>query len=125
MPRNGLLLVAIMITANAATAFAHQVVKREPPMGALKEGQRVLVDDRSCGPGQQSVGWAKARSLRAVPTRTGQRRAALRYSPYSPVRFLTSPPQSGGRSPRATYCLKLLCGQSPARLTNLCFTELK
>ncbi len=52
MPRNGLLLVAIMITANAATAFAQQVVKREPPMGALKEGQRVLVDDRSCGPGQ-------------------------------------------------------------------------
>jgi len=26
--------------------------KREPPLGALKEGQRVLVDDGSCGPGK-------------------------------------------------------------------------
>jgi hypothetical protein len=36
----------------ADRASAQQVVKREPPMGALREGQRVLVDDGSCGPGQ-------------------------------------------------------------------------
>ncbi len=41
-----------MITANATTAFAQQVVRCEPPMGAVNEGQRVLVDDGSCGSGQ-------------------------------------------------------------------------
>lgn len=29
-----------------------QIVKREPAMGAMKEGERVLVDDGSCPKGQ-------------------------------------------------------------------------
>jgi hypothetical protein len=33
-------------------AVAATILKAEPPMGALKEGQRVLVDDGSCGAGQ-------------------------------------------------------------------------
>jgi hypothetical protein len=35
-----------------ATAAGAEVLKRDPPMGALKLGQRVLVDDGSCPPGQ-------------------------------------------------------------------------
>lgn len=31
---------------------AEPVLKQEPAMGALKEGQRVLVDDGSCGAGK-------------------------------------------------------------------------
>jgi hypothetical protein len=52
MATNKLLILAIVIAAGAAPALAQQTVKREPPMGSLKEGQRVLVDDGSCGPGQ-------------------------------------------------------------------------
>lgn len=34
-------------------APAHaQVLKQEPPMGALKPGQRVLIDDGTCAKGQ-------------------------------------------------------------------------
>lgn len=33
-------------------AFAAKILKTEPPMGSLKEGQRVLVEDGSCGSGQ-------------------------------------------------------------------------
>jgi hypothetical protein len=35
-----------------SAAAATEILKQEPPMGALKEGQRVLVDDGSCGPGK-------------------------------------------------------------------------
>jgi hypothetical protein len=53
MSRIGLLIGAALILAGAAMdATVAQVVKREPPMGALKPGQRLLVDDGSCGPGQ-------------------------------------------------------------------------
>ena len=49
------ILVVVGVLAVGActvgTAFA-QTLKREPPMGALKEGQRVLVDDGSCPAGQ-------------------------------------------------------------------------
>ena len=44
-------IVAIIAAASAAPATA-QVLKREPPMGALREGQRVLVDDGSCPQGR-------------------------------------------------------------------------
>jgi hypothetical protein len=35
-------------SASAAT----RIVKTEPPMGKMKQGERVLVDDGSCGPGR-------------------------------------------------------------------------
>jgi hypothetical protein len=41
--------VLLMMTGGSIAAT---VLKTEPPMGALKEGQRVLVDDGSCPPGQ-------------------------------------------------------------------------
>ena len=43
--------VTLLLTL-ADPVSAQQVVKREPAMGALREGQRVLVDDGSCGPGK-------------------------------------------------------------------------
>ncbi|MBI5322278.1 DUF6719 family protein [Bradyrhizobium sp.] len=46
------LIVTALSTTMLAAAIAATVLKAEPPMGALKEGQRVLVDDGSCGPGQ-------------------------------------------------------------------------
>ena len=54
MPQSRLLKLAILIVASSAMspAVAQTVVKHEPPMGALKEGQRVPVDDGTCGPGQ-------------------------------------------------------------------------
>jgi hypothetical protein len=44
-----LLVVGTSLVASMANA---EVLKRDPPMGALKPGQRVLVDDGSCPPGQ-------------------------------------------------------------------------
>ncbi len=44
--------VSIAIFAITMTAASAEVLKREPPMGALKEGQVVLVDDGSCPSGQ-------------------------------------------------------------------------
>jgi hypothetical protein len=46
-----LLAVAATCTLLAGTADA-QVLKREPAMGKLKLGQRVLVDDGRCPAGQ-------------------------------------------------------------------------
>ena len=49
------LLVSLAFTA-ALSAIASpalaEVLKREPPMGQLREGQTVLVDDGSCPAGQ-------------------------------------------------------------------------
>jgi len=45
------LLVGLLIGIATPGASA-QVLKREPPMGALREGQRVLVDDGTCGRGR-------------------------------------------------------------------------
>ena len=42
-------LAILTITVTAANA---EILKREPPMGALKEGQVVLVDDGTCPRGQ-------------------------------------------------------------------------
>lgn len=36
----------------ATSAAAQSMLKREPPMGALREGQVVLVDDGKCPRGQ-------------------------------------------------------------------------
>jgi hypothetical protein len=53
MFRMGSLIGAAFILVCAATSLAvAQAVKREPPMGTLRPGQRLLVDDGTCGPGQ-------------------------------------------------------------------------
>jgi hypothetical protein len=45
--------LALAITGAAfASAAAQTIVKKEPPKGALRSGQVVLVDDGSCGPGK-------------------------------------------------------------------------
>jgi hypothetical protein len=51
MPRSIVagLLAAILSTAGAAGAAT---LKQEPPEGALRAGQKVLVDDGTCPPGQ-------------------------------------------------------------------------
>lgn len=36
----------------AAVQGAPRVLKQEPAFGGLREGERVLVDDGSCGPGR-------------------------------------------------------------------------
>jgi hypothetical protein len=46
------LLAAAIVAAAIAPAAAQKVVKKEPPRGALKQGEVVLVDDGSCGPGK-------------------------------------------------------------------------
>jgi hypothetical protein len=45
------LVFAIAVSATARPALA-EVLKEEPPMGQLREGQTVLVDDGSCPAGQ-------------------------------------------------------------------------
>ena len=53
MPRRIEILAAGVLFAGAlATANAAQVLKQEPPMGKLREGQRVLVDNGKCPAGQ-------------------------------------------------------------------------
>ena len=42
---------ALMMMSIASAAFA-KTVKQEPPMGAMREGEVVLVDDGSCPAGQ-------------------------------------------------------------------------
>jgi uncharacterized protein DUF6719 len=55
VPHSKPLLIAvafsISLSAMASPARA-EVLKKEPPMGQLREGQTVLVDDGSCPPGQ-------------------------------------------------------------------------
>lgn len=55
MPDREPLLIALVfaaaLSAIASPALA-EVLKREPPMGQLREGQTVLVDDGSCPAGQ-------------------------------------------------------------------------
>jgi hypothetical protein len=45
-------VIAAASLALAATVAEAQTLKREPPLGQLKPGQRVLVDDGSCPRGQ-------------------------------------------------------------------------
>ena len=44
--------LALAITAILVGSASAQVLRQEPPMGTLREGQRVLVDDGTCGPGK-------------------------------------------------------------------------
>ena len=43
---------ALALLMTTISPYAATIVKSEPPMGALKEGQVVLVDDGSCPAGQ-------------------------------------------------------------------------
>jgi hypothetical protein len=45
------ILAVILLTLAAGPGLA-QTLKHEPPMGGLKENQRVLVDDGTCPAGQ-------------------------------------------------------------------------
>jgi hypothetical protein len=45
-------IVVALAAAAVPNGAAAQIVKREPAMGAMKEGERVLVDDGSCPKGQ-------------------------------------------------------------------------
>ncbi len=49
MNGHAIFLAVLAINVTAANA---EILKREPPMGALREGQVVLVDDGSCPRGQ-------------------------------------------------------------------------
>ena len=44
--------LALLTICFSAASLRAEILKREPPMGALKEGQVVLVDDGSCPKGQ-------------------------------------------------------------------------
>ncbi|HZT27220.1 MAG TPA: DUF6719 family protein [Pseudolabrys sp.] len=44
--------LALLVMCCSATAPFAEVLKHEPPMGAMKEGQVVLVDDGTCPKGQ-------------------------------------------------------------------------
>ncbi|HWV43473.1 MAG TPA: DUF6719 family protein [Pseudorhodoplanes sp.] len=48
----GGLLICAACALFQGTADAQQVLKREPAMGAMREGERVLVDDGTCPGGQ-------------------------------------------------------------------------
>ena len=45
------LICGLLVVSAATSAFA-ATVKQEPPMGAMREGQVLLVDDGSCPAGQ-------------------------------------------------------------------------
>ena len=45
-------LIGLALAIIPAVALAATILKNEPPMGALKEGQVVMVDDGSCPSGQ-------------------------------------------------------------------------
>ena len=53
MPGLPSVVILVLLAAVAVPDHARaQIVKREPAMGAMKEGERVLVDDGSCPKGQ-------------------------------------------------------------------------
>jgi len=45
-------IAALLVLGTGNSAFAATVVKQEPPMGAMREGEVLLVDDGSCPPGK-------------------------------------------------------------------------
>jgi hypothetical protein len=54
MSRSRWTIATALILVHAATGevLAQEAVKKEPAMGAMKPGERLLVDDGSCGPGK-------------------------------------------------------------------------
>ena len=74
------IVFAVVAFAAMGVLASAEVVTREPDMGQMKEGQRLLVDDGSCGPGKikevtggnhKSVGGTKLidRKRRCIPRR--------------------------------------------------------
>jgi uncharacterized protein DUF6719 len=51
MIKKRIFVFLLVVTGAASSAFA-TTLKREPPMGAMREGQVVLVDDGNCPAGQ-------------------------------------------------------------------------
>lgn len=45
-------LLALMVVASTVAAQAQTVLKKEPAMGAMREGEVVFVDDGKCPRGQ-------------------------------------------------------------------------
>jgi len=45
-------IAGLLVMGLGTSAFAATVVKEEPPMGAMREGEVLLVDDGSCPPGK-------------------------------------------------------------------------
>ena len=52
LKRTSFIAGLLVICAVSGSAFAQPVVKEEPPMGAMREGEVLLVDDGSCPPGK-------------------------------------------------------------------------
>jgi hypothetical protein len=81
MPRVSLVALVSILVASPASAQA--VLKSEPPMGALRQGERVLVDDGSCPKGQiqeviggnhvEAGGTLRIRRVRRCIARTADR----------------------------------------------------
>jgi hypothetical protein len=44
--------ISVLMLALSASVASAEILKKEPKMGALQEGQTVLVDDGSCPKGQ-------------------------------------------------------------------------
>jgi len=70
----GATIALFAILAMAGAAAAQAIVKQEPPSGALKRGQIILVDDGSCPAGQikevsAGAGTESRRTRRCVPRR--------------------------------------------------------
>jgi hypothetical protein len=67
------LILPVWVLAAAGAQAAPQVYQKEPPNGALRYGEIILVDDGSCPKGQikQVMGGhiASKRNLSAAPTR--------------------------------------------------------
>ena len=47
-----LVLAGALVSATAVGAGAQEILKKEPPRGAIKHGNVVLVDDGTCPAGQ-------------------------------------------------------------------------
>jgi hypothetical protein len=45
-------IAGLLVVAAGSSGLAQTVVKEEPPMGAMREGEVLLVDDGSCPPGK-------------------------------------------------------------------------
>jgi len=46
------IILPVAILAAMGSASLARTVQQEPAMGLMREGERVLVDDGSCGPGK-------------------------------------------------------------------------
>jgi Family of unknown function (DUF6719) len=52
LKRMSFFIAGLFVICAGNSALAQRVVKEEPPMGAMQEGEVLLVDDGSCPPGK-------------------------------------------------------------------------